>query len=211
MIADLDYEALKTQLSGLTHRQQAAFAAFWAQRLSLFYDRSARRSAGDPPFVQRCLDLAWSFAAGARLDPVHVSEAQHQLEHLAPNAQKPPALGYAAMKSVAAAWDALASVQEATPEHAADACAAQHQAVTHFLLARDRYADWTPSADHDARGLISDPIWQPEEAAFAAAMQLLASLPEPSADLVRHLKARATDESARALADLVTAFADPNL
>jgi uncharacterized protein YjaG (DUF416 family) len=79
-----DTDVVAARLGLLEEEQRTMFAAYWAQRLSLAYQRlHDLEGFGDPEHVQRCLDLVWVRQLGDKIEELDVGECQQQLVALA--------------------------------------------------------------------------------------------------------------------------------
>jgi hypothetical protein len=189
-------DSVAARLGSLEAEQRIMFAAYWAQRLSLAYQRLCDLERfGDPEQVQRCLDLVWTRQLGDKIEELDVRQCQQQLVAMAPDLELRPVLAYAGMEYTAAVWDALTALSEPTPERAAATYDAVIRVVEHFLMNRDHPWAVVATRTPDPFGLRDGAIWEASVGSLEGVLAEITAEAPYSRDLVVSLKSKAIRDS----------------
>lgn len=145
--------------------------------------------------VQSCLDLAWSGASGNNVSSGQLERCKERLGELAPELEVRPILAYAAMECAASTWDALATLEDGTVDHAIDALGGYARTIEHFLINRDHQGVLVATKQPDPLGLGNDPIWSNDRDRLNRLTNALKAAPAPDTQTIRHLQIEAEDDT----------------
>lgn len=202
-VTSFDLGQASHAIRGFDARHLLAFGTFWAQRLWPMYELFVVAGGpGNPTRVQRCLDLAWSAAAGARPTPQDLDSCQHELQHLAPDIDS-GVLAYAAMESAASAWDCLDAIRQPSVRAAIRPAEAFAQVIEAYLRHEHPESELAGNERETVRH-DDDDIWIPHIEALRDLVLVLGSNREIDISTIDALRMRARD---RAVDHLVRRFA----